>query len=150
MKKAVLFSQKGMTLVEVVTAIALAGIVIISLIATVTQSSVFSKSIDLTYKASYLAQRRIDMLKRLNFDQLEGAEENQIRIDSSGTIASSGNFTRTTEVDTDHNGNSYLSKVKVTVRKVKISSEGKTTNANGETVFVGNPIIMETVFFDSE
>ena len=148
MNKIVLSSQKGMTLVEVVTAIALAGIVVISLLSTVTQSSVFSKTIDLTYKASYLAQRRIDMLKRLNFDQLEDAEENQVRINSSGMIDSSGEFTRTTETEMDYDSNQYLCKVKVTIYKVKITQDGKTTNAGGETVFVGNPIVMETIFAD--
>jgi len=148
MNKIVLSSQKGMTLVEVVTAIALAGIVVISLISTVTQSSVFSKTIDITYKASYLAQRRIDMLKRLNFDQLEDAEENQVRINASGVIDSAGEFTRTTEIEMDYDSNQYLCKVKVTIYKVKVTQDGKTTNVSGETVFVGNPIVMETIFAD--
>lgn len=142
---------KGITLVEVLVSISLVAVVVVALAAAVTQSSVFSKSIDIVYTASYLAQRRVDTLKRLDFDQISLAEETGIRVDETGEISSNGKYIRSTEVTTSVGGNPYLTKVKVTVRRVKVNIDGTIINpSTGKMAFLGQPIIMETLFADVE
>jgi len=142
---------KGITLVEVIVSISLVAVVVVALAAAVTQSSVFSKSIDIVYTASYLAQRRINVLKRLDFDQISAAEETDIRVNEGGDIDSSGKYIRSTEIITDVGGNSYLTKVKVSVRRVKVNIDGTIINpSSGQMTFLGQPIIMETLFADVE
>ncbi len=144
-------NKKGMTLVEAVVSVALIAVVVVSLVAVLTQSSVFSRTVDTAFTASYLAQRRIDVLNRFGFDQLPLAEETDIRIDSDGNIAAEGNYLRTTEVDTDFDDNIYLTKVKVSVKRVKINIDGTIKDPEtGEMTFVGQPIVMETLFADFE
>lgn len=144
-------NNKGITFVEVVVSIALVLIVVVALIATVTQSSVFSRRIDLVYTASYLAQRRVDMLKRLDFDQLPAAGETDIRIGADGNIDPAGEYVRTTEITPVYASNPYLTKVKVSVNRVKMSLDGSIVYPDtGQITFHGNPIIMETLFSDVE
>ncbi|RKY42975.1 MAG: hypothetical protein DRP85_01215 [Candidatus Makaraimicrobium thalassicum] len=142
-------TSRGITLVEVVMAVALTAIVVVSLGASMTQSSVFSMRIERVYTASYLAQRRIDMLKRLRFDELSGAAETDIRIGADGNIDSNGDYTRTTEITTNFDGNPYLTKIKVTVNKVRINIDGTIRDpGTGEITYMGQPIVMETLFAD--
>ena len=56
------------------------------------------------------------------------------------------NRVRTTEVDTNYGGNASLAKVKVTVQKMKINIDGIIE----EGVYLGQPVIMETLFSDIE
>ncbi len=143
--------RRGITLVEVLVSIALVAVVVVALTAAVTQSSVFSKSIDITYTAAYLAQRRVDMLKRLDFGQLPLAEEVDIRIDVTGEINPSGKYIRTTEITTNINSNPYLTKVKVIVKMVKVNIDGTIIDpGSGKMTFLAQPIIMETLFADIE
>lgn len=127
---------KGLTLVEVVVTIALIAIVIVSVVATVVQSATFSNRIDKVYTASYLAQRRIDLLKRFDFDEVPNAEETDIRIGADGTVDPDGDYIRTTGVYTD--SNPYLLKIKVSVDLVIDGSPS------------GSPVVMETYFVDSD
>lgn len=142
--------SSGMTLIEVVISVALVALVVVSLFAAVTQTSVFSQRIDRAYTASYLAQRRIDMLKRLDFELVEFAEETDVRIDADGNQDENGTYVRTTEVTTGYNGNPFLLKVKVTVKKANVSVDGSIYNDAGQISFVGQPIVMETLFSDVE
>jgi type II secretory pathway pseudopilin PulG len=137
---------KGITLAEVIISVVLVALIVGSLIAAVSQSSVFSRRIDMVYTASSLAQRRIDLLKRLNFDQLSSAVETDVRVDARGNYDSGGNYIRTTEVTTDHDGNPYLTKVKVSVKKVKIIMYGGIES----TETLGQPVIMEMLFTDAD
>jgi type II secretory pathway pseudopilin PulG len=142
--------SRGMTLIEVVISIALVALVVVSLFAAVTQTSVFSQRIDRFYTASYLAQRRIDMLKRLDFDLIQFAEETDVRIDADGNQDANGTYARTTEVETDYNGNPFLLKVKVTVKKAKVSVDGSIYDDAGQVSYIGQPVVMETLFSDVE
>ncbi|MGB2662073.1 MAG: hypothetical protein WBD04_06795 [Candidatus Omnitrophota bacterium] len=142
-----LHNPKGMTLVETVVAAALVAVIVLSLVATVVQSSVFARRIDQTYTATYIGQRRIDLLKRLGFDQAPSAVETDVRVDTSGNMAADGLYVRTTEVDTDFGGNPSLSKVKVTVKKVKINIDG---TIDDPPTYLGQPVVMETLFSDAE
>jgi len=133
-------TQSGLTLVEVVISILLIAISVVSVLAAVTQSSVFSKRIDAIYVASYLAQRRIDILKEFDFDQLyPGAVESNIEIDVDDD--GDADYRRTTEIVQNYDGNPKLIKVKVTVEKVRINLDGTESG-------MGDPITMETLFFE--
>jgi type II secretory pathway pseudopilin PulG len=142
----ILKNNRGVTLVEVILSIFLVGVIVASLVAAAAQSSVFSRRIDMTYTASYLAQRRIDMLKRLDFDQVPSAEEENIRIDADGNTDPNGNYLRTTEVEEDYDGNSYLMKVKVSVVKAKVNLDGSISRSQT----LGQPVVMETLFSSVE
>jgi len=141
--------RKGMTLVEVVVAAALVLISAVSISAIATQSSVFSRRVDTVYTASYLAQRRIDLLKRLDFSQISAAEESEVRIGTDGNIDTDGGYLRTTEISTAFGGDSHLTKVKVTIKRIKINMDGSILDPEtGAMTFSGVPIVMETLFSD--
>ncbi|HPS20744.1 MAG TPA: type II secretion system protein [Candidatus Omnitrophota bacterium] len=141
---------KGLTLVEVIVAIALVALIIASVGSAIVQASVFSASVDIAYTAAYLAQRRIDVLKRFDFNQLHpGAEETDVRVDSGGNVSSTGEYLRTTEVVTDYNSNPYLIQVKVSIKRIKINADGTIIDPVAKTVkFLGNPFVVETLFVD--
>ncbi|MGB3056707.1 MAG: hypothetical protein WBC16_00910 [Candidatus Omnitrophota bacterium] len=147
--KKILLGKRGVTFVEVIIAAALVVVIVLSLAATNIQSSVFSKRIDLVYTATQIAQRRMDLLKRLGFDQVPSAVETDVRVDADGNMSASGNYVRTTEVDTNFGGNPSLAKVKVIVKRVKIYMDGSILDS-GETTFIGQPIVMETLFSNIE
>jgi len=132
--------QDGLTLVEVIVSVVLIMVVVVSVLSAVVQSSVFSKRIDMVYTASYLAQRRIDLLKEFDFDQLyPGAIESNVGIDIDND--GDNDYRRTTELVQNYEGNSKLIKIKVTVEKVRIGLGGEETGMD-------DPIVMETVFFE--
>jgi len=147
--RAVFYNQKGMTLVEAIVAAALVLIAAVSMGALATQSAVFSRRIDTVYTASYLAQRRIDILNRLDFSQISAAEESDVRINSDGNISADGNYLRTTEITSDFDANAHLRKVKVTIKRFKINMDGSILDPEtGEMTFLGEAIVMETLFSD--
>lgn len=124
---------KGLTLIEVVVSIALLGMVMVALAAAVAQFGVFSHRIDQIYTSSYLAQRRIELLKKFDFDDLfPGANETNIRVDANGTINVNGDYARTTGVYTT--SSEYMLHVKVSVDKYV---DGQPS---------GTPVVMETLF----
>ena len=127
--------SKGFTLVEVVVSIALVAIVMLSLVAAVVQFGILSRRTDQIYVSSYLAQRRIELLKKFDFDDLfPGADETDIRIDADGTMNVNGEYVRTTGVYTT--SSPYLLHVKVNVDKYV---DGQPS---------GRPVEMETLFSD--
>jgi len=134
-----------MTLIEVVVAAALVLMCVVSIGALVVQSSVFSKRVDTIHTASYLAQRRIELLKRLDFSDISSAGEFQVRVGVDGNINANGGYFRTTEVSPNYGGDSHLTKVKVTVRRLQIDIEGGT----GAMVSFGQPVVMETLLTDA-
>lgn len=144
-------NSRGITLIEIIVAALLVTVVAVSLLAMASQSSVFSRRIDIAYTASYLAQRRIDVLKRLEFDHLPESVETTVQVDVDGTVSSEGEYLRTTEVETDFDGNPYLTKVKVSVQKVKLNIDGSIMDVtSGSSAFMGDAVVMETLFSDIE
>jgi len=142
-------NQKGMTLVEVIMAAALVLIAAVSMGVVATQSAVFSRRIDMIYTASYLAQRRIDVLKRLSFSDISAAEEIDLRVGLDGNIDANGNYLRSTEIIPNFDADASLLKVKVTVKRMKINMDGSILDPEtGEMTFLGAPIVMETLFSD--
>jgi len=138
-------NDKGMTFVEVVVAAGLILLVVTAVVASTLQSSIFSKQIDMVYVASNLSQRKIDMLKRFDFSLLPSAGETNIVVDVHGNISSDGLYRRTTEVFENHAGNSYLTRVKITVGRVRVNADG---TIDDPPTYVANPIIFETLFSD--
>ncbi|MBF0217517.1 MAG: type II secretion system protein [Candidatus Omnitrophica bacterium] len=134
-----MFDKRGFSLVEVLTTLALIALVIVPVLASVAQSSVFSKRLDMTYYASYLAQRRIELLKSIDFTLLyPDCNEQNIGIDINGDGISE--YKRTTEITQNYAGSGKLLKIKVTVTKVL-------ANLNGSYTGMGTPIVMETIVF---
>lgn len=144
-----IFNNRGMTLAEVVIAAILVAIIVVSMLATVTQSSVFSQNIDIAYTASNLAQRRIDWLKRFDFDQVPGNDETDVRIGADGNIDANGNYLRSTEITQNYDSNSHLLKVKVSVKRVRVRADGTIKDpSTGQVTYVGAPVVMETLLAD--
>ncbi len=137
--------KKGMSLVEVVVAIALLAIITTSIGSALSQSSVFSSRIERIYQTSYIAQRRLELLKRFDLAQLPSAVESNVKVDVDGNISSTGKFLRSTAVTSDYDSNASLVKVKVTVYKHKIGIKG-----GEENTVLGEPVIMETLFTDKK
>lgn len=143
-------NRKGMTLVEVVVSVALIALVVLSLVLTVTQSAVYSRRVDVLYTASYLAQRRIDMLNRLDFALLADAAESGVRIGADGNIDPNGDYVRTTEVQENYGGNTFITKVKVSVSRVQVGLAGEKRDDSGNMATVSSPIVMETLLTNIE
>lgn len=140
--------HKGFTLVEVLASMMLLTVVVIAMVALATQSSVFSRRIDTVYNSTVLAQRRIDVLQRLEFEQItqQLVGESSVRVDVDGNIDAGGFYLRTTQVTSDHDSNSHLKKIKVTVSRARISQKGEVDLAQTS----GQPIVMETLLSDIE
>jgi Flp pilus assembly pilin Flp len=138
--------QKGVSMVEVVLAVAIVSFISLAMVAAISQSSVFSRTIDTTYTSSYIANRRIELIKRFSFDQLVFTEEEDVKVGVDGNVDPDGEFMRTTEISTSHGGNTNLTKVKVIVRRLRLLASGKRVDGS----YVGSPVIMETLLSNFE
>lgn len=145
------YNSKGMTLVEVLVAMLIVGLIIGAVISTFQIGSAMSRNLDLIYTGTYLAERRIELLKRFSFESLSVYEENDVRIGSDGNVAVDGEYLRSTEITNPYKGNPYMAKVKVSVSRVRIHPDGSINDpGTGNPDFIGTPITMETVFADIE
>lgn len=131
--------NKGFSLFEIVIAMTLVVLVMVPVLASLLQSSVFSRRVDMTYTASCLAQRRIELLKGFETDDLNAAAETEVGIDQDND--GSNDYTRSTEITEDYDGMDGLVKVKVTVKMANIDMSGKRGGA------MVKPVVMETIFF---
>ncbi|MDD4957589.1 MAG: hypothetical protein PHH49_08400 [Candidatus Omnitrophica bacterium] len=137
--------NRGTTLVEVLVGFMLAAIIVLSIIAISSQSSVFAKRIDTVYIATQLAQDRLNVLKRMDFAFLPISGETNIRVDASGNVDPQGRYTRTTEITENYDNISSLTKVTVTVKRINIGISGTTAST---LEYMGDPIVVETLFSD--
>jgi prepilin-type N-terminal cleavage/methylation domain-containing protein len=134
-----LWNRKGMTLIEVVVSAAILGLIVVTVIAMLAQSSVFSRRIDHVYATNNLAKKRMDDLKRYFVSDLAViAVETDVRIDANGDPDESGDYIRTTAVTEDYDSNPYLYKVQVSVDRVVDGAA------------YGSPAVIETLFADIE
>lgn len=140
--------EKGMTLMEAIVAVMLIAVTMLSVLLAVTQSVVFSKKADILYTASYLAQRRIDVIKRFDFSALKDAEENDVRVGADGTQDVNGDYLRSTEVTESYDLNPLLAKVKVTVKRTTVTLDGTARDEEGKMQTVAQPVVIETLFAD--
>lgn len=136
-------SSKGISLVEMLLSMALVSIAVFAIIGTVAQSAVFSRRVDMQYAASNLASQRMDMVRSLNFTDIQSADEDAVRVDIYGDMDAEGDYLRTTEVFTDHEGNDRLVRVKVTVKVSHIDMLGRK-----EHPAEGHEVILETLISD--
>jgi len=132
----------GITLVEVIISMAIVTLVTVAVLAAIAHSVTFTERADNVYTASILAQRRIDVLKKFDFSEIpliapETDVSVKVDLDPS-TPASYDEYFRTTEITEDYDGDSDLMKIKVSVH----------TTVDG--VKSGNPVIMETLLYDTE
>ena len=124
--------QKGISLVEVIVAMALVAIVSLAILAAVSQSAVFGGIADKIYTASILAQKRIDLLKKFAFSDIPNTApetDTAIDMDDDGTA----DYMRTTTVTEDYDGYAGLIKVKVSVSRIE------------DGVKKGAPVVIETL-----
>ncbi len=129
--------EKGLTLIEVLTAIGVIGILVFVSINVITQSMVTSKRMDMEYSASNIAQQRMDEVKNLNFDDISSVREDRTRVDHFGNVDPEGLFLRTTEVVEDYDDNEFLKKVKVSVKRSLYAMTGSVgTPEEGETLII--------------
>lgn len=108
----------GMTLVEVIIALALLTLSIGGILGVIVQSTSAGQSIDNTYVATNIAKSRIERLREVRRDRgyadLVNWQEAGVSIDRNGVATSTGDFERTTIVDSAYGSN--LTKVTVRVR----------------------------------
>ncbi len=132
--------KKGISFIEIVVTALLVALIVVAMGGALTQSSVFSKRIDMIYTASSLAQRHMDTLKRFGYNELPRAAERNVRINASGVIDIDGLYRRTTRVNTSFRGNPYLTRVEVRVQRAKIGLDGAILNT------LDDPIIITSLF----
>ena len=149
--KTVIKNTKGVTLTEVMVSVGLIVVVILALLGAMKQGAISSKVADMVYTEYYLAQRRIDLLKKFDFAQIDPAsEETDVRVAGDGTADDNGEYSITTAIDSNYTGSAHLKKIKVSVDRVKINADGATVidADSGRAVLVGLPVVMETVLTD--
>ena len=110
-----MMKKSGVTLVEVLAASAIFGLVIIGVMGIFTVSVQTSKKINYEYTATILSKNRIERLRNVNFGLLSTAAETDTRVNSSGTADPDGEYLRTTTVTTSYGGSANLVKVQVDV-----------------------------------
>ena len=112
-------TQKGMTLVEVMVSVFLVTLLAGAVLALLIQNMKIGDTIDYNYAAVNIAKSRMDRVRELRrdygFDNLSVAGEINTKVDRNGTPDAAGDFTRTTTITANLDGNSNLAKVEVAV-----------------------------------
>lgn len=114
-RKRMLNSGKGATLVEVLWAILMFTLGIEALLAVYVQSAQIGKKADSVYIAYNLAKNHIERLKELNYALLPSAAETSTVVNSDGDPDPGGLFIRTTTVTPNYNGSALLTQVTIQV-----------------------------------
>ncbi len=107
-------SERGMTLMEVVIAVAIFGIVVTTLTGFFLIASARGLLGREVTGAVLLAQQRIELLKAKNYTNLPGYAATE-QLDSLGNATASGLFTRVTTITTPVLGTAKLTQIDVTV-----------------------------------
>jgi prepilin-type N-terminal cleavage/methylation domain-containing protein len=107
-------SQRGMTLLEVVIAVAIFGIVVTTLTGFFLIASARGLVGREVTGAVLLAQQRIELLKAKNYTNLPSYAATE-QLDSLGNTTASGPFTRVTTITTPVLGTAKLTQIDVTV-----------------------------------
>ncbi|MFH1847419.1 MAG: hypothetical protein ABH869_07695 [Candidatus Omnitrophota bacterium] len=145
----IIFNNKGISFIEVMVSAVLVALGTTALISAVMQSSVFSKNVDTAYTSSYIAERRLEVLRSIDFDLLSETAETEARVAADGTIDSAGEYFRTTGIETGYDSNVHLVRAKITVKRVKTGMDGSLLKgAGGQLELAAQPVIMETLFSD--
>jgi prepilin-type N-terminal cleavage/methylation domain-containing protein len=116
--------RKGMSLTEVLIAMALVALSIGGIISLLIQGIGMDQSVDYTYVATSLAKNRIERIRQIRMDSgyasLPETAETNILLDRNGNSSQSGDFKRTTIIDPSYAAD--LTKVTVRV-SYKIRNE---------------------------
>lgn len=130
--KALLTGRKGISMVEILVAAAITLIAAISVMGSVFNNIDFAFQADKVYRASLLAQARVDALKSSAFSDIPviGPEtDTALDVDNDGTV----DFYRTTVVTQSYANFNSLIKIKVSVYRTKDGQK------------LPNPVVMETL-----
>ena len=115
--------NKGFTVLEIMVAVSIFGIAIVSLLAVFTQAMTVSKRSDYAYTAYNLAKNHIERLRASSFSSLSLATETDTRINRDGDPDGAGEYLRSTTVTSNYGGSADLTQVDVQVsyefKKVK-------------------------------
>ena len=132
-----LIESKGISILEALVSIAIVALISVAILGTITQSTQLTEEADKVYTASLLAQGRLDVLKKFEFDDLPTiAPETDVGVDVNDDAVV--DYMRTTNIMYPYSGDMNLAKVKVSVDRV----------VDGQKF--GSPVAMETVFVDPE
>lgn len=108
-------AQRGATLIEMMIAVGVFLIGMEALLAVATQSILHAKRAEYVYKASTLAKNHLERLRAYSYSSLANAEETDTIIDADGDPDPTGEFSRSTDVTTNYNGDADLTEVTVSV-----------------------------------
>ncbi len=111
-------SNKGVTLVEIMTAVLIFLLGIAALFGVITQSVQSAKKAGLAYKAHNLAKSRLETLRSVSFSDLPSANETASAINEQGAADLNGSFVRNTTVTANYTGDGALTYVKVSVNYI--------------------------------
>ncbi len=133
-----MMNKKGMSLVEVIVALALLVLSIGSILGVLIQNMNTGRTIDYSYVATNLAKNRIERLREVRRDRgyadLANWGETDVAIDRDGVPDNEGDFQRTTIVDAAYGTN--LTQVTV---QVKYAPRGVFVTAQTELITLLSP-----------
>jgi hypothetical protein len=70
-------------------------------------------------------------------------------LNADGNSDPNGQYMRTTEVTENYLGNPHLTRITISVYRIKINMDGTITDpVTGKVNFMPNPVVMETLFSD--
>jgi len=125
----------GLTLIEVLISIVIVAFIAIALLSTITQSVFFADQADKIYTASIVANRRIEGIKKFDYNDLATiGPEDSIPVDDNEDGVT--DYLRTTTVDEDYDGYAGLIRVIVSVQRL----------VDGEPL--GSPVVQEILLSD--
>lgn len=112
-------NSAGMTIVEVVTSMALIGMLIGGFLGLLIEDIKTAQTIDYNYVSLNIAKSRMDRIRELRRDKgysnLSTATETDITIDRNGLPDADGEFTRSTTITPNFEGKTNLTKITVSV-----------------------------------
>ena len=108
-------NNKGCTLVELLTSIAVFAIGATSLLGVCTQSMSMARRAEMAYTAYNLAKNHLETLASVPFTDLASSSEVSTVLDESGVPDLSGQYIRNTEITSNYQGDANLIRAKVTV-----------------------------------
>ncbi len=108
-------NERGVTLVEVMTAVAVFTMTTVGILNLCTSNVAMGKRSDMTYIAYNLAKNHIESLRAMNFSDLSSSAEEDVRLDEFGVADIEGKFVRSTAVVAPYVSDANLTQLTVSV-----------------------------------